>query len=404
MTERLLFATRRPPFPLDNGAKIRAHRLAGGLAKEFEVVLLTFAHDPASPDGAPDLGALRASLPDVEIVTVRGLGAGKRWRQALSLASPRSFEFGRYRLRRFGAELDRLSRAWRPNVVHFDDPAVAAFGPMPGALNVFFPPNIEHRVIRDNARAAGLTRRAFGEVEWRRVQRDEFRAAQMADLCVAVSDADAGVLRVAGVRRVEICPNGTDRVETLPPPRRESGETFRMLFIGSGAYRPYEVGLAWFLESVYPRLAEVVPSSFDVVGERPKRPREGRGVTYHGRVPSVSPYYERAHALVVPVFEGSGTRLKVIEAAALGRPIVSTTLGAEGLGLSAGIHYRRADDAATFASELIALARELEQPTTLTPMLHAARSVAEGMFWDVITEKLVNTYRAAALSREAVRG
>src|SRR5207237_179229 len=83
---------------------------------------------------------------------------------------------------------------------------------------------------------------------------------------------------------------------------------FRMLFVGSASYRPYEMGLAWFLREVWPRLAAADDVRLEVVGRPPRRPVHVAGVTYTGPVPSVAPHYERAHAVIVPVFEGSGTR------------------------------------------------------------------------------------------------
>ena len=336
---------------------------------------------------------LAAALPGAEVVLAPGLAAGKRRAQLVSVLSRRSWEFGRYRRPMFAAELLRLVRERRPAIVHFDDLGVAAFAPVPGALTVFAPHNVEHRILRGNAGAAAGARRAFGELEWRKVRREEQRAWWAADLSVAVSDLDAGSLRAGGARSVAVCPNGTDRVAALALPHRQPDEPLRLLFIGSGDYRPYEVGLAWFLDKVYPEVARAVPVSFQVVGQPPRRPRQAPGVSYLGRVPSVLPHYERAHVLVVPVFEGSGTRLKVVEAMALGRPVLSTRLGAEGLGIEPGAHYLAADDPVGFARELIALARGMERPGQLAPMLARARTAAEPLFWDVIVEDLVALYR-----------
>jgi glycosyltransferase involved in cell wall biosynthesis len=390
----LLFVTRRPPFPLDNGARIRAHRLVAGLAEAFSTTLLTYAHQPDSPDGAVPIQELQQALPGVEIIAVPGLAAGKRAAQGGSVLGLSSWEFGRYHTPVFGDTLRSLVRRRRAQIVHFDDLGVAGFLPLLGTLSVFAPHNVEHRLIASIAGAAHGPRRAFGLIEARKVAREERRAWREADLVVAVSDLDARAMRRGGANSVEVCPNGTDRVAQLPAPRRAAGEPFRMLFVGSASYRPYEVGLAWFMREVYPQLAAADDVRLDIVGHPPRRPVQAQGVTYTGRVPSVAPYYERAHAVIVPVFEGSGTRLKIVEALAYGRPVVSTTLGAEGLPIAPEEHYIVADDAGTFAAELLALALDLGDSDRIGGLLARGRQAAEPLFWDAIVPRLIDSYRS----------
>src|SRR3954454_3873910 len=93
---RLLFAARRPPFPLMTGARIRTHRLLTGLAETFETTFVTFEHSPHSPDGQIGSDELRPQLPGIDVVTVPGCGPGKRPRQLASVFSTRSWEYGRY--------------------------------------------------------------------------------------------------------------------------------------------------------------------------------------------------------------------------------------------------------------------------------------------------------------------
>jgi hypothetical protein len=289
-TTELLFVARRPPFPLDNGARIRAHRLICGLAEAFDTTLLTYAHQSDSADGAVARAELERSLPGVEVIAVPGLAGGKRAAQAASILGPRSWEFGRYRTRVFGDTLHSLVRQRRPQIVHFDDLGVATFAPLLGTLSVFAPHNVEHRILAGNAHAARGPRRMFGALEARKVSREEHRAWRESDLVVAVSELDASAMRRGGANMVEICPNGTDRVPRLPTPRREPDEPFRLVFVGSASYRPYEVGLAWFVREVYPQLAAATDVRLDVVGHPPRRPVEAPGVSYLGRVDSVLPH------------------------------------------------------------------------------------------------------------------
>jgi glycosyltransferase involved in cell wall biosynthesis len=224
------------------------------------------------------------------------------------------------------------------------------------------------------------------------------------DLCLAVSPLDAEQMRAGGARRVELCPNGTDPVAPLPLPSRDPAEPVRLLFIGKGCYEPYERGLRWLVSEVLPRIRATMPVSLDVVGAPPANPARAPGVRYAGVVDSVRPWYERAHVAIVPVFEGSGTRLKIPEALAYGRPVVSTSLGAEGLPLAAGDHYLQADDAAGFASAVIETARACEEPERrLVPTLSAGRASIEELYWPTILRRLVDLYGGELEERRAQR-
>lgn len=152
-------------------------------------------------------------------------------------------------------------------------------------------------------------------------------------LCLAVSDVDAVAFREGGARRVELCPNGADALERLPRPRGQASDPLRVLFRGNRELPAYERGVSWFVREVIPGVQEHVPMTFRVVGSPPVRPFAAPHVDYVGaRRRSLPTYYEEAD---VPVFQGSGTRLKVLEAMAYGRPVVPTPLGAEGLPVQA---------------------------------------------------------------------
>jgi glycosyltransferase involved in cell wall biosynthesis len=389
----ILFLARRPPYPLDNGARIRTARLVAGLAAAFQTTLVTYANDRRSAGGGVFRAELEAALPGVEIVTVPGLGGGERLAQAASLVGSRSWEFGRYRRDPLGARLRQLVAERRLAIVHFDDLDVASFAPVLGPVNVFAPHNIEHRILAGNAPTSRGLRRAFATLESRKTEREERRVWQEVDLVLAVSRPEAVVMRRCGARDVELCPNGTDRVAQLAAPRRESGDPLRLLFVGSGSYRPDEVGLAWFIKQVYTQVALARPVTLDVVGQPPRRPVQAPGVVYHGLVPSVLPYYQRAHGVVVPVLQGAGTRLKIVEAMAIGRPVISTPLGAEGLPIAPGEHYLAAEDAPDFSEELLRLADLLQRPEQLEGMLERARLAVEPLFWETIVQDLVELYR-----------
>ena len=278
-------------------------------------------------------------------------------------------------------------------ILHFEDPGVGLAGlGLGAALTVYAPHNVEHRIVREVAAASGPTVRPFLELEWRKIAREERRLWRAFDLCLAVSEIDATTMRSGGAARVELCPNGADDVPEMAPAPLD-GAPLRLLFVGTADYWPYELGIAWFVREVMPALRADGDVRFDVVGAPPAEPVVGDGVTYHGRVPDVLPYYERAHALVIPVFQGSGTRLKAVEAAVLGRPLVSTALGVEGLPLRAGEDYMRAETPAEWVAAIGSCASDLRGGSSATrPLVTAARRACEPLTWPRIVEGLVGLY------------
>jgi glycosyltransferase involved in cell wall biosynthesis len=395
----LLFVARRPPFPLANGARIRSHRLLTGLAEAFDTTFLTFEHEASSGEGHVSREALEALLPGVRVRTIPGRRMHKRAGQLASLASRSSWEFGRYRSGRLRREVAAAVRTGKA-IVHFDDLGVALAGPAVGALSVYAAHNVEQRIMEGTVERSGGGRRRFAEIELRKIRREEEQAWRATSLCLAVSELDGEIMRAGGAR-VEVCPNGMDAVDPLPFRRREPGEPLRMLFVGSVDYGPNYTGLSWFIEEVLPQLRRSAPATLEVVGSqrRPLPPVDG--VTYHGQVASVMPFYDEAHVAIVPVPFGSGTRLKIVEAMTLGRPVVATRVGAEGLPVTDGVDYLAADDTDAFATALAEIAASTAGTGEdgLRAMVDRARRSVQELTWPKIVGQLVELYESELRQR-----
>jgi polysaccharide biosynthesis protein PslH len=393
-----VFAARHGPIPLLSGAPIRRHRLLKGLAESFETVLVTFEHESTSPEYRATRAELENLLPTVRVRVVEGFDAykNKRRRQLRSVLSTRSWEFGRYRVREFRGLLERTVAETGASLVHFDDPGVAQWGPVNGVANSYAPHNVEHRILAGTAQSSGGRRGLFAALEWRKLAREESRIWRSMPLCLAVSEDDAAVMRAGGARRVELCPNGADPVELLPRAPRRAGEPLRVLFVGVVHYQPNYRGIVWFIEKVLPLVRRRLPCVFDVVGPlHSAAPPASEGVHFHGGVRSLEPFYRDAHVVVVPIPYGSGTRMKVLEAVAYGRPVVSTPIGVQGLPFLPRLHYHAADDAQAFANALIELGDATSPAAADLPdLLTRARAAIEPLLWPNVVRDLVRLYRA----------
>jgi polysaccharide biosynthesis protein PslH len=397
---RLVFAARRAPYPLDSGGRIRTHHLLTGLSQAFETVFVTFEHHRRSPDGLCPIEELERLYPNVEVITVPGAGPAKHSAQALSLLRRRSWAWGRYRSSAFAAAVRRAAITSQPCIVHFDDLGAALSGPVPEGLgrtiSVYSAHNVEQQVERLRVRAGSPPRRLFSLIEALKVRAEERRVWRSMDLSLAVSPLDGQAMSAGGAGRVELCPNGAPSVQRMPiRPRLDDGP-LRLLFVGTGSYTPNRRGLAWFVREALPLIEKRTPVLLEVVGDRPARAVRADSVRYLGRVPSVEPFYEASHGVVVPVFEGSGTRLKILEAMAYGRPVISTSPGAEGLPIVPGEHFLLADDPEAFAVAAAQLAEWSWSPgdDEVNRMIASAGEAVRRLLWPSITEQLVGLYRS----------
>jgi polysaccharide biosynthesis protein PslH len=167
------------------------------------------------------------------------------------------------------------------------------------------------------------------------------------------------------------------------------------------SYLPNHQGIAWFAEEVWPLIRRAAPGvELDVVGRGPppnvQALGEIDGITVHGGVPDMAPYFARSNAVVVPILTGAGIRVKIIEALAAGRATVSTPLGAEGLELEPGRHVLIADGAPAFADAVV---RALGDDELRTRLGTEGRALAERRYdWRALGDDLERVLEAACTS------
>ncbi|MFO6448762.1 glycosyltransferase [Erythrobacter sp. NE805] len=193
---------------------------------------------------------------------------------------------------------------------------------------------------------------------------------------IAIQQEEADFVARALPRARVILAPGTREVEPAGPPAAPG----QLLFVGSRT-APNTDGLAWFLERVWPQVREVAPTSrLDVVGTVAadfERARVPGGVTLHGLVPDLAPFYRRAGIVVSPLRFGSGLKIKLVEALAWGKPVVASPVTLQGVERECAPAVMVAEDAASFAAAILALQRDSELRDLLT---RRARAVVEAHF------------------------
>lgn len=239
---------------------------------------------------------------------------------------------------------------------------------------------------RRAAAAEGLSGRLL-TAEAERFRRFDRRTLDRFDLLLAMSEDDRRELGAVSDRPSAVVPNGVD-VDALRPSPLPGSPT--VLFTGTFGYAPNAEALRWLLREIWPKLTALVPEArLLVVGKGV--PDEiaalaGPGVELAGWVPEMQPWFDRAQVVIVPMRSGGGTRLKVLDGLASGRPLVSTTMGAMGVDVRADEQLLLADDADDFAA---AVARVLGDPALAARLGAAGREVAEQVYdWRAIGDRL----------------
>lgn len=379
---RIVIHTNQLLFPADGGGKIRSAQLFEALARRHEVTIAVFRR-PGDDAGAVDR-MRRCAARVIAIDWDEPMPPSPRFHLLAARAAASPLPLSALKVRHAGMQRairDELDRA-RPDLVVCDFVQNAInlpLGAVPAVLNAH---NVEATIIaRLAAHAPGALARAYLRLEAAKLRRWEAAIARRFDRVVVVSDADRAAFAARyGVAGAVVAPNGVDLEQFQPGATPAPGRD--VVFVGCLDWSPNADAAAHYVERVLPILRRRTASRFWIVGRNPTpavRALAARhpDVVVTGTVPDVRPYLERAAVVVVPLRVGGGTRIKILEALAMARPVVATTIGAEGLDLEDGREVLRADDPAAFADRVAGL---LASPQRRAELGRAGRRVVEARY------------------------
>lgn len=398
---RLLFLSQTLPYPPHGGVEARTFNVLRLLARDYDITALCFFRRGGAVQGrvAESVEALGA------YGRVEAFRIPQEWSRFRLVADHlRSVLGGRvytttaYESEAFRSRLRVLLRDERFDLVHLDSMDLSGYLPEVEHLPVIcVHHNVESALLRRRATiVSSLASRTYMKHQATLMEREERIITPRVAVNIAVSAADAAIFStLAPTARFEVVPNGVD-IELFQPFQGDANDG--VVFLGGSSWFPNLDGMRWFCEAVLPILRRRIPTlRVRWVGKAtPEQRREFSdrfGIEMTGYVPEVTSHVHGASCFVVPLRFGGGTRLKILDAWALGMPVVSTTVGCEGLDSREGDNIIIRDGAENFAEGVL---RVLEDATLRDRLRVGARRTAETTYsWEVIGAHMSRVYSSA---------
>lgn len=386
--------------PLDHGGKIRSYQLARVLAQEHDVTLFASCL-PTEEDAHGELKDLFSRVICVPTEIPRRNSPADYFDYARNLISLRPYCVAKYCQPHVVRELRQHLQQESYDVIVCDFLETAALIPwdLPGT-RVLFTHNVEAQIWQRHVHVArNPVWKAACWREFRTIERIERYYLRRAEHVLAVSEVDRAVFaRFMDPSKISVIPTGVDVEYFRPAPETEQPNT--LVFTGSMDWMPNEDGIYYFVEKILPLIRNEVPDAkLWVVGRRPteklmRLAERDSTITVTGTVPDIRPYIAKGSVYVVPLLVGGGTRIKIFEAMAMGKAVVSTTIGAEGLPVVSGKNILLADEPRQFASEVVTL---LRNPARRRELGAAARLLVEKNYsWNSVGRYLGGVLTQAA--------
>jgi sugar transferase (PEP-CTERM/EpsH1 system associated) len=394
--------------PVDKGGKIRTYNMLKELKRDHQITYLTL-DDGTADKKARDLAAEYCH----ELVCVphgarEKFTAGFYAELLLNLSSVYPYAIKKYESPLMRREIrQRTSNgAFDVLICDFLAPAINVPRNLPGP-SVLFQHNVEAMIWKRHYEVqSNPLKKMYLRGQWFKMRLFESEMCRRFDAVVAVSAEDREQMKDEySASAVFDVPTGVD-TEFFRPSGKERIESHNVVFTGSMDWLPNEDAIRYFTEQILPRVKQSVPAvTITVVGRNPypallELSKRDPSIVVTGRVDDVRPYMERAAAYVVPLRIGGGTRLKIFEAMAMEKPIVSTTIGAEGLPVVDGAELLIADSPESFAAAVVKLLTNAAAAKEMG--LRAARTVRESFGWNKVAKRFAEICEATIRERQQV--
>lgn len=384
----ILFLSRWFPFPPDNGSKLRIYHLLNGLSKSHNVTLLSFIDSP--PPMPEQLESYRVCS-DIKVVPWKAYNA-RSLKALLGLLSL----FPRFIIDTYSPQMEVLIREAISkksfDLVIASQLSMASYYPYFNGIPALFE-EIELGIFHDQAinNVGSPIKRFRPNLTWFKLRRYFSRILNTFRVCTVVSEREQKLFIDSFPKfreRIKVIPNCVNvseykDLEVKPKPNS-------LIFSGSFNYGANYEAMNWFVREVYPRILDRIPDANLIIsGDHANKPLPSmKNITLTGYVDDIRSLIASCSVSIAPLWSGGGTRLKILEAMAIGVPVVSTSKGAEGLGAQDGEHLLIADDPEAFAESVIKILKDENFRDHLST--NANRFVKENYDWSAVMPRFMN--------------
>lgn len=390
---RMLLTLPGPLFPADTGGKIRSLNIFSRLAKRAEIHAVSFADPARDATGIDEMRRIFAAYTPVFRTEARKY-SGMFYAEVLrNQFSSWPYFLAKCNNGKFRSEVIQLAARERFDLVFCDFLHTAApLRDLSARPKVVFEHNVEFLLRKRKwQEEKQLLRRLVYNAEWKKTRRMEADVCRSFDHVITVSDNDRQTLETEfEVRQSSAIPTGVDT--DFFHPYAEKPQRAHLTFVGSMDWDPNEDAVVWFLREIYPAIRRAVPdASFAIVGRSPSSrlravAEKEPGVEITGWVSDVRPHLAKAELVVVPLRVGGGTRIKIPEAMAMAKAVVSTPIGAEGLPFQDGTQIRIAEQPDQFARAVVELLNNAPRRNSIAQA--ARREVVNQHSWETVVAKV----------------
>ncbi|WP_281560883.1 glycosyltransferase [Thalassomonas sp. RHCl1] len=391
---KILFITTRLPYPTNEGHQIRTYNLLKRICPSHQVHYLSLQRNDDDPSAVQHLEGMCQSVQVFPIPNEHSkIRFAKDLLQGFFTKTP--FVVRKYFSQELARAIEEKLATEQFDLVHFDMLPLAQYGKLLGNVPyVLNNHNVESLLLKRRAENAdSLPEKIFFSNQGKSLHRFEADVCARAKETFVCSQIDADILQeLSPAAKISVVENGVD-TQFFSPGKQEQIEN-SLVFVGGMGWFPNKDGMIFFMDEVMPKiLAKIPDAKLTLVGKSTgvQIPQDVKdNITVTGFVDDFRPIVASAAVYILPIRVGSGTRLKLLEAMAMGKAIVSTSVGAEGVNLNADENIIYADDASAFARGIIALLTDSEKNNRFG---HSARELATSKYdWDIIANKLLSSY------------
>jgi polysaccharide biosynthesis protein PslH len=389
---RILFLAHLFPLPLDSGGKIKSFYTLKVLAAEHEVVFLSFIRG----DEENYLSQLQEICPNIRVIKLNRSKVNFAKDALVSLCSDKSFIISRDYRAEMQTAFNELVKEFQPDIVHIDHLQMAQYVSFNSNYKTLLDEhNVEYMIIkRVSESSSSALMRAYAALEWKKLRYYEINICSKADLVVCVSDEDKNTL-LSDVKincAIEAVPIGVDTNYFKAVDRKENSKT--ILSIATMYWPPNVDSMLYFCNEIFPLIKKELPdANLNIAGQKPVKEIQALAsdsILVSGYVSDSREIAVDCGVFIVPLRSGSGVRVKILNAMAMGLPIVTTSIGVEGLNCKHNEHLIIADSPKDFADAVVELIQNKEKSTEIGKN---ARELVESEYsWDIIGKRLLKVY------------